>query len=238
MTWFKVDDNLAFHRKTVKAGNAAMGLWVRAGAWAAQQLSDGFIPEEIAELLGTRQQAAKLVSAELWLEVSGGFSFHKWGERQPKREEIEKERAAGAERKRLSRERKKGTITANPIVGDGSHANVQHRTDGAPQRPDPTRPDPTTTPNGVEGPRKRGKRLPDGWTPQQKTREQIIAECPGVDLRREHLKFVDFWQAKAGKDASKVDWDATWRNWMRNAKPTQHPTHSPASDGRTYEHTW
>lgn len=34
MSWFKVDDHLAFHRKTLAAGNEAMGLWVRAGSWS------------------------------------------------------------------------------------------------------------------------------------------------------------------------------------------------------------
>lgn len=30
-------------------------------------------------------------------------------------------------------------------------------------------------------------------------------------------KFRDYWTAKAGKDAAKLDWLATWRNWCRNA---------------------
>lgn len=237
MTWFKVDDNLAFHRKTVKAGNAAMGLWVRAGAWSAQQLTDGFVPDEIAALLGTQQQAAKLVSAELWRATSGGFSFHEWDERQPKREEVERERGAARERMREIRARKKGTNQTKPLVSDTSSDEHLSTPLNAFGNPDPTRPDPTTTPNGVDSARKRGTRLPDGWIPQEKTRQQIIAECPGVDLRREHLKFVDFWQAKTGKDATKRDWDATWRNWMRNAKPTIQ-AHGPASDGARYERTW
>ena len=33
--WFKVDDNLALHPKVLGAGNAAMGMWVRAGSWSA-----------------------------------------------------------------------------------------------------------------------------------------------------------------------------------------------------------
>ena len=41
MTWFRVDDTLAMHPKVYAAGNAAMGLWVRAGAWSMQQLTDG-----------------------------------------------------------------------------------------------------------------------------------------------------------------------------------------------------
>jgi hypothetical protein len=45
----------------------------------------------------------------------------------------------------------------------------------------------------------------------------IKTECPNVDLKAEHVKFVDYWIAKSGKDAVKLDWDATWRNWIRRA---------------------
>jgi hypothetical protein len=73
--------------------------------------------------------------------------------------------------------------------------------------------------NSVE-PRKRGTRLDPDWRPTQSTVDTIKAECPGVDLGAEHRKFVDYWIAKAGSSGSKLDWDATWRNWMRNARPT------------------
>jgi hypothetical protein len=43
------------------------------------------------------------------------------------------------------------------------------------------------------------------------------ANAPGIDGQRETLKFINYWQAKSGKDATKVDWPATWRNWMLNA---------------------
>jgi hypothetical protein len=29
-----------------------------------------------------------------------------------------------------------------------------------------------------------------------------------------HEQFLNYWHAKAGKDASKLDWVLTWRNWM------------------------
>ena len=35
--------------------------------------------------------------------------------------------------------------------------------------------------------------------------------------------FCDYWHAKAGAQAVKLDWDATWRNWLRRAsdQPSQ-----------------
>lgn len=44
--------------------------------------------------------------------------------------------------------------------------------------------------------------LDEGWRPEAATVEAD--------------KFRDYWISKAGKDAAKLNWKATWRNWMRN----------------------
>lgn len=91
MTWFKVDDKLAFHPKVLAAGNTAMGLWVRAGAWASDQLTDGHIPGEVAALLSQSRSrdAAKLVQSGLWIaERNGGFTFHDWTDLNPLRSDV------------------------------------------------------------------------------------------------------------------------------------------------------
>ncbi len=84
MTWFKVDDQLAFHRKVAQAGNAAMGLWVRAGSWTAGQERGDVVPDEIvAAIGGTQAQCQKLVKVGLWHREPGGYRFHDWHEFQP-----------------------------------------------------------------------------------------------------------------------------------------------------------
>ncbi len=103
MAWFKVDDNLAFHCKTMTAGNAAMGLWVRAGSWSMQMLTDGCIPAAICRQLGTESQAKKLVEAGLWEATADGWRFHGWEERQPSRVSVEAERQKSRERQALAR---------------------------------------------------------------------------------------------------------------------------------------
>ena len=42
-------------------------------------------------------------------------------------------------------------------------------------------------------------------------------------------QFKDYWCAKPGKDGVKLDWFATWRNWVRNQKS---PKQNPADIGR------
>lgn len=44
------------------------------------------------------------------------------------------------------------------------------------------------------------------------------ANLTPVDPKLEAERFVDFWAGKSGKDATKADWHATWRNWVRNSR--------------------
>jgi hypothetical protein len=137
MPWFKVDDGLAFHAKVMQAGNPAMGLWVRAGAWSAQHLTDGLIPFLIADTLGTKAQQARLVQVALWSRTSDGFLFHEWNEdgRQPTRERVLAERKANADRQKRHRERRDQAVSNG--VTDGVTDGASHST---PSRPVPTRP--------------------------------------------------------------------------------------------------
>ena len=57
MAWFKVDDKLHDHRKARRAGKAAIGVWVLAGSWAMDNLTDGFVPEVVLLRWGTRTDA-------------------------------------------------------------------------------------------------------------------------------------------------------------------------------------
>ncbi|WP_375628490.1 DUF1376 domain-containing protein [Bartonella sp. TT67HLJMS] len=61
----------------------------------------------------------------------------------------------------------------------------------------------------------RGCRLPTDFEPDY---DFAIAEgLPPERVKVEIAKFRDYWNAKAGKDACKTDWQATWRNWVRRA---------------------
>ena len=109
--WFKVDDKLHAHKKARKAGKAAMGVWVMAGSWSGDNLTDGFIPAEFLALWGTRSDARKLVDAGLWTpcEIDGeeGWMFHDWPGYNPTRDQVEEERAKGAARLRKWREKQR-----------------------------------------------------------------------------------------------------------------------------------
>lgn len=63
-----------------------------------------------------------------------------------------------------------------------------------------------------------GTRLPPDWQPPQDQIARIERELPQVDWRAETEKFRDYWIAQPGQRGVKLDWPATWRNWMRNAQ--------------------
>lgn len=216
MPWFKVDDNLAFHQKALQAGNAAMGLWVRAGSWCAQQLTDGYVPLEMARTLGTKQEAKRLVDARLWFEREGGYEFWQWSEegRQPTRTEVETKRKEARERQRRAREKALVSQRDKRRDIDSDAPRDSSVTDSASHdSPDPTRPVPKNSTSSEA--RKRATRLPDDWRPTEADVEwQRAKGISDLLARRAFEKFVNYWRAKSGKDAAKLDWSATWRNWL------------------------
>jgi len=52
-----------------------------------------------------------------------------------------------------------------------------------------------------------------------------------VDVRSQAERFADYWHAKTGVNARKADWEATWRNWIRDAITARQPAwgHTPRS---------
>ena len=64
---------------------------------------------------------------------------------------------------------------------------------------------------------KRGTRLPADWRLPPDLRAWAKANRPDVDPDIEADKFRDYWHAKAGSGGAKLDWPATWRNWIRSA---------------------
>jgi hypothetical protein len=117
MAWGRVDDDLAFHPKIIKAGNAAMGLWVRALSWCVHHVTDGRLPHEIVAMLGADQaDADRLCAVGLWRETIDGYEFHDWHEYSPPREKILADRAANRARQDAFRSRRSGNAVSNALV--------------------------------------------------------------------------------------------------------------------------
>jgi hypothetical protein len=117
MPWFNVDDKAHSHPKMIKAGNAAVGLWLRCGSYVAQHLTDGVVPGLVADMYGTAPQISKLVKVGLWhphghicpscpQPAEGDFFMHDYAANgNPLRAEVEQRRKRAAQKKAEQRRR-------------------------------------------------------------------------------------------------------------------------------------
>ena len=66
-------------------------------------------------------------------------------------------------------------------------------------------------------------RIPEMFAPSEKAWQDMEEHFPHVDLKLETHAFRDYWSARTGQGALKKDWDATWRNWIREAHKRMAP---------------
>lgn len=229
MTWFRIDDSFADHPRVVAAGNAAIGLWTKAGAWSMRHLTEGFIPTAIARQLGTPAEAKKLVTVGLWLVVDDGFMFFRFAEGADgtKRQETKEEAEARKRNARDRQRRRRGGAQETTTIGDLPSADVTPDVtrDSRVSHDVVTRPSSSSSSSSPpsEGesaadkprsPRAGATRIPEPFVLTREMREWAADETPNVDPDRATREFVDFWRG-ATRDATKKDWVAVWRNRMR-----------------------
>jgi uncharacterized protein YdaU (DUF1376 family) len=84
----------------------------------------------------------------------------------------------------------------------------------------------------------RASRLPGDWKLPEDWKTWALACQPTWDEGRCNLAaagFRDYWIAKAGRDGTKLDWLATWRNWVRREGAAKRPpalAQARTSDGK------
>jgi hypothetical protein len=230
MAWGRVDDSLAFHPKVMLAGNDAMGLWVRALSYSCQQLTDGFITEQMVTVMGGQVACQALVECGLWHQVDGGYQFNDWADYQPSRDLVLAKRDDA--RARMSKIRGKIVTRSEDVRANFARSSEEvpakfARSSRDVRAPHPIPSHPTTSNDVVKrlAPLKRGARIPDEFMVSAAMRAWAATSAPNVDVDRVTLKFVDYWRSTT-KNATKVDWVATWRVWLMNesdrtqAKPT------------------
>jgi hypothetical protein len=213
MAWFKVDDGFYSSLKFLSISRdvqvAAAGAWVLAGTWSADKMTDGFVPYQVMDLwVFPTEAVSELVRVGLWVhdEDRDGIVFHDWHDYQPSREQLEEkskarhERSVKAAQARWSKSDAKTMLTdANGMLNDA---------------PEPE-PEPEPTPKGVV----RATRLPKDFAVTQDMVEWAAEKHPNVDIVTQTDAFRDYWVGLSGSRATKTDWVATWRNWIRNSKP-------------------
>lgn len=64
----------------------------------------------------------------------------------------------------------------------------------------------------------RATRLTQDWKPSDDMIQFCLQERPDLDWKFVSDGFRDYWISQAGVKGKKIDWEATWRNWVRNQR--------------------
>ncbi|WP_187289418.1 hypothetical protein [Xylanimonas cellulosilytica] len=207
---------------------------------------------------GNLDDANALVDVGLWDKADdGGWEFHDWSDYQPDAASVKAKREAESTAGALGNHRRwharKGITVPDcefcttPASGtrSGTRSGEDRVTRIAPESSRPV-PDPIqSSSNSVVGAaapvaaaaaptttRKpaasKGTRIPEPFTVTPEMVAWVQAECPGIDGRRATAAFIDYWRAKPGQNGVKVDWPATWRNWMRREATSGQPAKAAA----------
>ncbi|MGV9756973.1 hypothetical protein ACWDUC_14300 [Streptomyces tricolor] len=130
MAWFALDDGFDSHPKVRKAGNAAVGLFVRLGVHATKHLTEGHLDGDIVRDYGTAATIRKLITVGMLHEpghgcprcpqpAADGYYIHDYLDYNKSRAQIEAAREAARKRQQRGRD----TARANRNARD-SAANL------------------------------------------------------------------------------------------------------------------
>ena len=193
--------------------------------------------EAIDCLLGLEDGATAAILAAMGERglVDGG-AVSAWEKRQPKRERTDN---TSTERSRAHRDRQRQSQQdgdkqhhATPEIDDATPCNAmqhQKKPRGEESREEKRREEE----KAEEAPSAKspaGSALPKNWILPAQWAAWAQGERPDLDPNRVADEFRDYWIAKPGKEGRKADWEATWRNWVRNQRATTYgrPAHSAA----------
>lgn len=197
-------------------------------------------PEMLARVIRLRSYAAevKAVLEEFFAETDEGWRHHHCDEVIAKYQARAAQAATNGKaggRPRKSKPKPEGNQEKTQSVSVGLQTVTGSKTNQEPITNNQEPEDQKLVGAAPASPKARATRLPADWTLPDDLREWALAERPELsgEIDRIAASFKDYWCAKSGKDATKVDWSATWRNWVRNQKApavvrpfTGHPRHN------------
>ena len=148
MTWAKFDDAFWSHPKVLRAGNEAVGAFVRMVCYCAQHLTDGRIDRATAlSIAGRERVLATLTTVGLLDEIDDdSLEIHGYLERNPSRSSVERERASNRDRQRRFAENSHAKRKAAQAPNAVSNASRNAVTNDAPVPSRPVQEEETPTP--------------------------------------------------------------------------------------------
>lgn len=170
---------------------------------------DAKLPNDHAKLARIARVSARRWHL-VWSEIQH-FFYVDGGEIRNKRLDREHQKAVSISEKRSA----SGAAGGRAKALKNKEANIAKATD-LPQHSQKPEPDKKEEPNGSS--KKTGSRLPADWhLPDEWAVWAVGHGMTEAAARREADRFRDYWVSKPGQGGVKLDWQATWRNWIRTA---------------------
>jgi hypothetical protein len=94
-----IDDQMTFNKKIIRAGNEAVGAWVRMIALSNLHLTDGFIDDAQAQIIASPKLLERMASVGLLERETDGYRVHDFHDFSPRAEDVIAKRDAERKRK-------------------------------------------------------------------------------------------------------------------------------------------
>lgn len=210
MAWVRIDDTMTFNPKVMKAGNAAVGAWIRLSAYSSAHGLDGKVPSEIAGMVASQRELEQAIAAGLIHRDGDGYEIHDFLEYNPSAVEVAERRAQRSNAGRLGGKQSGATrrskVEASASSEDEANAKqvASTKTNPVPSRPVPSGSEKerraSIDPRVMRALQQHKILMPDAQTVQQLCAKAAeYAEAAGMDPVDAAVLAIDSFPAVAGK---------------------------------------
>lgn len=224
--WIKMRSDLFTHPKVVRISSALkadtlrtvgglMSVWCLFDAHSADGILEGYRVETLDDHLRWPGFAAAMMAVR-WLSDDGESLVLP---------EFDTHNGQSAKRRAQDADRKQAVRKASASEADKTRTREEKRREENKEQPQ--------TPKADAPSAKRGQRLAPDWEPSDADVEFAVGRR--VNWREELETFRDFWLSKSGADACKLDWSATWRNWIRRSRQNIKPAAQAPAKSKTLQ---
>lgn len=192
--------------KIAPLSDAAFRAHVRMVLWSRRMMTDGKIPGAMAAVFAKPKVLGELTANDeespSLVKVGNDYFLHDFLEHQTSRADIEAQTKRNADNGRRGGQARAKRVASELLSDSQAKSNTETETETE------------TTSTEVEvKPRKRGTRIPEPFLVTAEMRQWATTRTPNVDVNTSTERFVNHWRA-ATRNATKLDWLATWHNWL------------------------
>lgn len=237
MSWIKLEthtfDKVEIYSISEELGidaDSVLGKCCRVWAWFDANTTDGVTKSVTKALLDRQCGVIGFCSAMIkagWMVDDGESLVLPFYDRH--NSATAKARALGAKRQSKFKNNAHGNGSGNAAGNGGALPESSHREEKIREEENRKEKDKTSA---------RGSRLPADWQPSEQEIEFCQTERPDLDCNSVAEQFRDYWHSVAGAKGCKLDWSATWRNWVRGQKQGRIKPAGNGSMSAVGQRTW